>query len=148
MNTTESNKSAEENGGQRRKTPLWTKLLTVVVLVVVGVVAASLLPRGYSEDITLIGKGGNVLVLLQEPFTVDGQENMDAMNAVRSEYEGRLTFVVADKKVEQGKKFSELYGINSTAFVLFAPNGEKLGVVYGALSADELKKILDTTYPL
>ena len=129
-----------------KPTPLWSKLLTVVVLVGVAAVAISLLPRGYSQDIFLIGKGDKIVVLFQEPFTVDGQENMDAMNEVRSEFEGRVKFIVADKKVEQGMKFTELYDIDSTAFIFFAPDGKKIDTIYGRLKADSLRKHLNQAF--
>lgn len=148
MKAPESNKPAQQGAPTPAKRPLWPKLLTAVVLLGVGAIAISLLPRGYSQDISLIGKGSNVVVLLQEPFTVDGQENMDAMNDLRAEYEGHVKFVVADKKLEQGQKFAELYGVNSTAFVLFAPNGEKLGVFYGEQSPDELRKKMNSAFHL
>lgn len=129
-----------------KPTPLWSKLLTVVVLIGVAIFAVSLLPRGYSQDISLIGKGDKVVVLLQEPFTVDGQENVDAMNELRDEYDGRVKFILADKKVEQGKKFAELYDINSTAFVFFAPNGERINTLYGGQSAAALRDNINKAF--
>ena len=146
MKEAKSNSSPNDKTASPNPRPLWPKLLTAVVLLGVGAIAISLLPRGYSQDISVIGKGGNVVVLLQEPFTVDGQENMDAMNVLREEYEGRVTFIVADKKVEQGIKFSEIYGINATGFIFFAPNGDRLGVTYGQQSTDELRKNINSAF--
>lgn len=131
---------------KNKPTPLWSKLLTVGVLLGVAVFAVSLLPRGYSQDISLIGKGDRIVVLFQEPFTVDGQTNVDTMNALRDEYDGRVKFVLADKKVEQGKKFGEKYDVNSTAFVFFAPTGEKISVLYGSHNADALRKNINQIY--
>ena len=131
---------------KNKPTPLWSKLLTIVVLAGVAVIAVSLLPRGYSQDISLIGKGDKVVVLFQEPFTVDGQENIDAMNEIRSEFDGRVKFIVADKKVEQGKKFTDLYGVDSTAFVFFAPNGEKINTIYGRQIPDSLRKHINQAF--
>lgn len=131
---------------KNKASPLWSKVLTVVVLLGVAVVAISLLPRGYSQDISLIGKGGKVVVLFVEPFTVDGQENMDTMNVLRDEYDGRVKFVVADKKVDQGKKFAAIYDIDSTAFVFFAPNGEKINTLYGGQKADALRDNINKTF--
>ena len=129
-----------------KPTPLWNKLLTVLVLIGVAIFAVSLLPRGYSQDISLIGKGDKVVVLLQEPFTVDGQESVDAMNELRDEYEGRVKFILADKKVEQGMKFAEMYDVNSTAFVFFAPNGEKINTLYGGQSAAALRDNINKAF--
>jgi len=65
---------------------------------------------------------------------------MDAMNALRNEYDGRVTFIVADKNIGQGEKFSELYGVNSTALVFFAPNGEKINTLYSKQDKESLRK--------
>lgn len=146
MKAPQSNNSPADPALSANPRPLWPKLLTAVVLLGVGAIAIWLLPRGYSQDISVIGKGSKVLVLLQEPFTVDSQENLDAMNALRAEFEGRVKFIVADKKVEQGKKFTQLYGVASTAFVFFAPDGDKLAVLYGTQNVDTLRKNINSTF--
>ena len=131
---------------KNKKSPLWSKLLTILVLVVVGVVAVSLLPKGYSQDISVIGKGERVVVLFHDPFTVDSQQNMDMINEIRDEYVGRVKFVVADGKVEQGKKFTELYGVDSTAFVFFEANGERVNTIYGRHEPDAVRKFINQAF--
>ena len=142
----ESDETAKARVTKNKKSPLWSKLLTILVLVVVGGVAVSLLPKGYSQDISLIGKGERVVVLFHDPFTVDSQQNMDMVNDIRGEYEGRIKFVVADGKVEQGIKFTELYGVNSTAFVLFEANGERVNTIYGRHEPDEVRKFINQSF--
>lgn len=147
MQTPKSNNAKNTTPANKKKpTPLWSKLLTVGGLLGVAVFAVSLLPRGYSEDISLIGKGDKVMVLFQVPFTVDGQEAVDAMNALRSEYDGRVKFILADQKVEQGKKFAELYGVNSTAFVFFAPDGQKIHTLYSGQTAAVLRDNINKAF--
>ena len=146
QNSNDTAGAATPPATKNKPTPLWSKLLTTVVLVGVAVVAVSLLPRGYSQDTSLIGKGDKVVVLFQEPFTVDSQESMDTMNALRDEFDSRVKFVVADKKVEQGKKFGEKYGVSSTAFVFFAPDGEKIVTLYGAQSAAALRDNINKAF--
>ena len=144
--TSNSDEAAKAPVTKNKKSPLWSKLLTILVLVGVGVVAVSLLPKGYSQDISVIGKGERVVVLFHDPFTVDSQKNMDMMNEIRGEYEGRVRFVVADGKVEQGKKFTELYDVKSTAFVFFEANGELVNTIYGRHKPDELRKFINQTF--
>lgn len=129
-----------------KPTPLWSKLLTVGVLIGVAIFAVSLLPRGYSQDISLIGKGDRVMVLFQVPFTVDGQKAVDSMNALRNEYDGRVKFILADQKVEQGKKFTELYGVDSTAFVFFTPDGQKINTLYGEQTVETLRDNINKAF--
>ncbi len=146
MQTSQPNKPAAIATPPASKRPLWPKLLTAIVLLGVGALAVSLLPRGYSQDISLIGKGDNIVVLFHDPFFVSSQENMDTVNAVRDEYKGRVKFIVADTNVEQGKKFTELYGVDSTALVFFAPGGEKLHILNTRQDRESLRKNINKVF--
>ena len=144
---------AKNSGGAAQKpvskgSPLWSKLFTVVVLVGAALFSIALLPRGYSQDVSLVGQGDRVVVLFQEEFSVDGQRNMDTMNALRSEYDDRVQFVVADRKLEQGKKFAEKYEINSTAFIFFTPTGKKIVTLYGEQSRELLRENINKAFNL
>ncbi len=146
MQTPQSNKPTATSATPKSKRPLWPKLLTAVVLLGVAAIAVSILPRGFSQDISLIGKGDNIVVLFKDSFSVSGQENMDAMSAIRDEYEGRVTFIVADENVEQGKRFTGLYGVDSVALVFFAPDGKRLNIFHGAQDKESLRKIINTEF--
>jgi len=140
MQTQQPNKPTATVAPPAPKRPLWPKLLTAAVLLGIAAIVVSLLPRPFSQDISQIGKVGNIVVLFHDPSSVASQENMDAMNALRNEYDGRVTFIVADKNIGQGGKFSELYGVNSTALVFFAPNGEKINTLYSKQDKESLRK--------
>ena len=146
MQTPQSNKPAATSATPKSKRPLWPKLLTAVVLLGVGAIAVSILPRGFSQDISLIGKGDNIVVLFKDPFSVGGQEKMDAMSAVRDEYNGRVTFIVADANVAQGKKFTELYGVDSAALVFFAPDGVRLNTFHDKQDKESLRKNINREF--
>lgn len=132
------------------KRPLWPKLLTVVVLLGVAAIFISQLPRGFSQDFSQIGKGERIVVMVHNPRLVDSGNNMDLISrTMRDEYKGRVTFLVADLLILQGTDFTKAYDIeNSTALVFFAPNGEKIKVVYGPQSAESLRKLLDDVFHL
>ena len=146
MQTPQSNKPAATSATPKSKRPLWPKLLTAVVLLGVLAIAVSILPRGFSQDISLIGKGNNIVVLFKDSFSVTGQEYMDAMSAIRDEYDGRVTFIVADENVAQGKKFTELYGVDSVALVFFAPDGVRVNTFYGAQDKESLRKMINREF--
>ncbi len=146
MQTPQSNKPAATAATPKSKRPLWPKLLTAVVLLGVAAIAVWLLPRGYSQDISLIGKGDNIVVLFHDPFLVNSQENMDAMSALRDEYDGRLTFIIADKNLDPGKKFTELYGVDSVALIFFAPNGEMIHTFYSSQDTESLRKNINRAF--
>ncbi len=146
MQTQQANKPAATSTPPAPKRPLWPKLLAVVVLLGVAAIVASLLPRSYSDDISLIGKGSNIVALFYDPFRLVSQEHMDAMNALRDEYDGRVKFIVVHKNVPQGREFTELYGVNSTALVFFAPNGEKISTVYDLQNAESLRENINKAF--
>ena len=146
MQTPQPNKPAVVATPPAPKRPFWPKLLTAVVLLGVAALAISLLPRGYSQDVSMIGKGENIVVLFHDPFFVNSQENMDSANAVRDEYEGRVKFIVVDKNVEQGKAFTKLYGVDSTALVFFAPDGENIQILYTRQDRESLRKNINNVF--
>ncbi len=117
-----------------KKKPAWPMLFTIVVLIsVTGIFLASL-PRGFSQDFSLIGKGGNVVVLVHDLHSVASANNMDrASSTLRKEYDGRVTVLVADPGAPQGKDFIDTYAIDdkTTAVVFFAPDGKLIGMSYG-----------------
>ena len=148
MQTPKHNDQAGTTSPPSIKRPLWPKLLTVIVLLGVAVVFISLLPRGFSQDFSLIGKGENIVVMVHNPHLVGSGNNMDTISiTLRDEYKGRVTFLVADLFITQGKEFIKTYHIeNTTALVFFAPNGEKIKVLYGQQSVASLRKNMDKEF--
>ena len=150
MQTPKHNDQAAITGTPSNKRPLWPKLLTVIVLLGVVVIFISLLPRGFSQDFSLIGKGDNMVVMVHNPHLVASGNNMDTISlTLREEYKGRVTFLVADLFVTQGQAFIKTHEIeNTTALVFFAPNGEKIRVLYGQQSVESLRKNMDKAFNL
>ncbi|MGD8886498.1 MAG: hypothetical protein PVF34_12815, partial [Gammaproteobacteria bacterium] len=63
---------------------------SLIVLVAVGVfivVAIMLLPKGFSSDLSVIGKGTPVVVLAHNKDSVQSLKLMDMLNKVRHEYD-------------------------------------------------------------
>ncbi len=107
-----------------------TKVIVLALIAGFICVALLLLPRGFSDDLSQIGKGSNVVVLVHDHETATSQELMNVINKVRDEYEGRVKFLVADKYAPEGKVFLRSYGIDSVALVFFAPDGKRLDTLY------------------
>lgn len=148
MQTSKQNDPAGTASPPSAKRPLWPKLLTIVVLLGVAVTFISLLPRGFSQDFSLIGKGDNIVVMVHNPQLIDSANNMSAISrTLRDEYKGRVTFLVADLFIPQGVEFIKHYDIeNKTALVFFAAGGEKLKVLYGQQSIESLRKNIDNEF--
>lgn len=142
MKTPNQNNSADSATPPTAKRPIWTKMLTAIILLVVTVVFITLLPRGFSHDFTLIGKGENIVVMVHNPHLVDSGNNMGVISTtLREEYEGRVTFLVADLFVQEGVEFIKKHEIdNTTALVFFSPSGEKIKVLYGQQSEEAMRE--------
>lgn len=150
MQTSRQNEPASTANPPSTKRPLWPKLLTVVVLLGVAVTFISLLPRGFSQDLSVIGKGENIVVVVFVPQLVDSAHNMDTISqTLRDEYKGRVTFLVADLVTPPGAEFIKNYAIeNRTALAFFSPSGEKLNVLYGQQDVASMRKNIDSAFHL
>ena len=128
------------------KKSIWPKLITFTLILLIAVVAVSLLPRGFSEDTSLIGKGTNTLVLIHDNNILQSGETMAIMNEVRDEYTDRLEFIVADIKTPAGKTFADKYGLQPTALVFFSANGDNLLTLYSPLTGESLRQKLNKVF--
>ena len=128
------------------KRNIWPKLITLTFISLIAFVAISLLPRGFSEDTSLIGKGTNVLLLVHDSNILQSADTMVAMNEVRNEYTGRLEFLVADIQTPAGKAFAEQQGLQPAALVFFSGDGTKLQTLYSPQTGASLRQELNTIF--
>ncbi len=125
---------------------IWPKLITFTLIFVVIVFAVSLLPRGFSQDLSLVGQGANVVILVHDNNVIQSADTMVAMNEVRDEYDGRVEFVVADIMTPDGKAFADRHNLQPTALVFFAGNGDRLNTIYTEQVGESLRNTLNVTY--
>ncbi len=128
------------------KRSIWPRLLTFTFILVVIVVAVSLLPRGFSQDTSLVGTGVNVVVLVHDSNLIQSADTMVAMNEVRDEYDERVEFVVADFMTPDGRTFADRYNLQPTALVFFAGNGERLQTAYNEQTGASLRQSINVTF--
>lgn len=124
------------------KRNIWPKLITLALVILTAIIAVSLLPRGFSEDTSLIGQGTNVLLVVHDSNTLQSGETMAAMNEIRDDYAGRLEFIVADIKTPEGKAFADKHGLQPTALVFFSATGENLQTLYSPQTGESLRQEL------
>lgn len=124
----------------------WARWLTIAAIAVFAGAVLTLLPRGYSRDLSQIGKGVNAVVQIHDHNQVSSQQLMDALNKLRGDYEGRVIFLVADIYTPEGKEFATAHGTESAALVFFAPNGEKLTMLHGLQDKDTIRKNIDQAF--
>ncbi len=130
-----------------KKSP-FTKL--IVTAFVLGLVALSvwMLPRGFSNDLTQIGNGKNIVVQVHDHDLVNSSELMDSLNNIRNEYKGIIEFVVADLKIAEGEAFATAQNVEAVTLVYFAPDGTRLGIVQGVPDLDTLRGTLNQAFNL
>lgn len=130
-----------------KKSP-FTKL--IVAAFVLGLMALAVwnLPRGYSNDLTQIGNGKNIVVQVHDHDLVNSSELMDSLNNIRNEYKGIIEFVVADLKIAEGEAFATAQNVEAVTLVYFAPDGTRLGIVQGVPDLDTLRGTLNQAFNL
>ncbi|MBI2778550.1 MAG: hypothetical protein HYX62_02000 [Gammaproteobacteria bacterium] len=124
----------------------WSKWLTLLLIIAALAFVVVKLPRGFSEDLSVIGQGKNVVVVVHDKEGVQSMNLMSMVNKVRGEYADRIEFRVADANTREGLAFAEKHQASSASLILFARDGRRLGVVNGESGAqdqDALRRALD-----
>jgi hypothetical protein len=127
---------------------LRSSLLTVGIIAVLLVIAFLMLPKGFSDDLTRIGQGSDVVVLTHNKEAVQSQELMTLMNKVRADYAGRIEFLAVDIDTDAGKAFMQQQQIGGSALLLFDPDGTRRGVLMSVPDEQTLRVALDNAFGL
>lgn len=128
------------------KRSIWPRLVTLAFVLAFATIAVSLLPRGFSEDTSLIGKGTNALLLVHDSNILQSADTMAAMNEIRDEYAGRLELIVADIQTPSGKAFADRNGFQPVALVFYSTNGENLQTLYTPQTGASLRQELNRVF--
>jgi thioredoxin-like negative regulator of GroEL len=97
-------------------------------------------------DLSRIGKGQNVVVLVHDHRVANSYELMRALDDLRQEYHRHINFLVADLNTSSGQKFAAEQGVEPASLVLFAADGNRLLTVYGPKSHENLRLTFDRTF--
>ena len=106
------------------------------------------LPQGFSDDLSRIGRGANVAVLVHNKSTVRSQNLMTLLNQVRPDYAGKVELLVADIDTEIGKGFVREQQVHDSVLVFFGPDGTRRGVLEGAVDENGLRMALNNAFSL
>ena len=120
------------------------RLITAAALLAAVLVFVRLLPQGFSDDLSRIGQGKAVAVLLDYRFSVQSQEMMGLLNGIRGDYADSVEFLVVDADSERGRRFSERHQARGATLVLFSPDGEPSGVLRNISGEKEARAALDS----
>jgi thioredoxin-like negative regulator of GroEL len=122
--------------GKMMKWAVFGLLILAVVTVVMN------LPRGFSDDLSLIGTGKPAVVLVRDKNTVESQVLMDVLDKVRGRYSGRVEFLLTDYDTQQGRKFVADHHAASTTLVLFDADGKQLKILTAPQTAASLEQAI------
>ena len=122
--------------------------MTIAVIVVLLGIAVYMLPKGFNDDLAMIGRGSNVVVLIQNKGAQQSMDLVNLLNDVRDDYEGKVIFLIADSDTPEGKAFAQQQQLDSSVLVFFAPDGTRLNVIDNKTDERGLRTALDNTFRL
>jgi len=129
---------------------LRNNLIVITVILALLMIIASTLPKGYSDDVSKIGNGNNIALLIHDKNTVTSLDIMALMDEIRSDYAGIVDFMVVsiDVTTPQERAFVQQQKVRNAAVLLFSPEGERLDVLWSVPGADAFRSRLNKTFQL
>ena len=116
----------------------------LLVLVVLGYFLTMSGGKPISTDLSVIGQGKPVLVLAYENYSPAGGEALNRLRKVRSDFDLRLDFVVADMGTPHGRSFASRHKLFDGQAVFLKQNGEPLQVTNIPADEQELRRRLES----
>ncbi len=122
------------------------KTIAAALLALVGICYLMMVGAGkpVSTDLSVIGQGKPVLVLVYENYSPRSTDALSQLNQVMDDYQQRLAFVIADVGVPQGRAFADRHRLASGQALFLKPDGEPLQAMNIATEESELRSHLDS----
>ena len=108
---------------------------SLAALVALGYFLTTGVGKPIGTDLSVIGQGKPVLVLAYENYSPAGGDALNRLRQIRSDYDSRLDFVVADLGTPQGRAFANRYQLGDGQAVFLKQDGQPLQVT--SISPDE-----------
>jgi hypothetical protein len=115
------------------------------ILLMLAAAAAMNLPRGYSDDLSRIGKGRAVVVMVRDKNAVQSFDLMSALNGIRDKYDGRVEFLLTDFDTPEGRAFIAANNAAKITLVLFDAGGKPLKVLYPPQTPESVQQEITGT---
>ena len=122
------------------------KRTTLIVLFCVGLVLAGLvmlLPRGFSDDLSLVGTGSGSVVLVNDKNLVAGQTTMELLNKIRSDYEPSIHFIVVDIATPTGQEFVRIQNAGVISLSFFGSDGRRVNLLESGVTEQKVRAVLN-----
>ena len=117
---------------------------SLVALAVLGYFLTMGGGKPIGSDLSVIGQGKPALVLAYENYSPIGGDALNRLRQVRSDYDSRLDFVVADLGTPDGRAFANRYQLVDGQAVFLKPDGKPLQVTSIAVDQQELRSHLES----
>jgi len=120
--------------------------ITLIALALIGATGYILTfgsGRPISTDLSVVGNGKPAFVLAYENFSPDAGEALNRLRKIRSDYDDRMLFIVADLGTPQGRSFASQFNLVDSQAVFLTGNGEPLQITSIAEDEQELRSRLD-----
>lgn len=117
---------------------------SLLALIVLGYFVTMSVGKPISTNLSVVGQGKPALVLAYEGFSPTGGDALSLLRKVRSDYDSRIDFVVADLGTPQGYAFAKRHKLANAQAIFLKQDGQPLGVT--RIPADErtLRSRLDS----
>lgn len=125
------------------------KTIAVVATILAAVVALGYfltlgLGKPIHTDLSVIGQGKPVLVLAYKNHSPTGGEALNRLRQIRSDYDSRLDFVVADMGAPEGSTFANRYQMFDGQALFLTRDGKPHSVVNIPEDEQGLHQLLET----
>lgn len=119
-----------------------TKWIVIGLLLLLVAVVIMNLPRGFSDDLSRIGKGKATAVLVRDKNAVQSFDLMEVMNGIRDQYAGQVEFLLTDSDTPEGRAFITANGAARVTLVLLDAEGRLIKILYPPQTAESLRQEL------
>jgi hypothetical protein len=112
------------------------------ILLVFAAAVAMNLPRGYSDDLSRIGKGKAAVVLVRDKNAVQSFDLVEVMNGIRDQYAGQVEFLVTDFNTPEGRAFIAANKAERVTLTVLDANGKTANVLYPPQTAESVQQAI------
>jgi hypothetical protein len=110
-----------------------------LLILLVATVAMNL-PRGFSDDLSRIGKGKAAVVFVRDKNAVESMGMINLLGDIRSQYAGRVEFLLTDYDTPEGRAFIATNHAAPVTLVLFDAGGKQVKILTAPQTAASLQQ--------
>ena len=120
-------------------------IASLVALAALGYFLVMGTGKPISTDLSVVGRGKPALVLVHENFSPTSGEALNRLRKIRSDYDARLDFVVADPGTPPGRAFADRHRLVDGLAVFLGRDGRSLGITSLPVDERELRALIEST---